>query len=144
MEDPTPLTPEETTPTPKEKIIGPVPMEDTIAHERYDDVFTRMTTGPITTLKQAGQHFTFQTEQQIQLYLEPQNDHLLRVRYVPADFEESDFSYAINPRFQKNRSFAAGLEAQENGWALQFSDFKVEVEKTSGRLRFVQTSGQTL
>lgn len=144
MEDPTPITPEEMTPAPEEKIVGPVAMEETIAHERYDDVFTRIVTGPITAFKQAGQQYQFHTQQQVQLYLEPQNDHLLRIRYLPAGFQEADFSYAIDPAFQKDRSFAPNLETQENGWALQFPDFTVEVGKTDGKLRFVHTSGQTL
>ena len=124
------------------KIEGPVAWEDTIIHERYDDVYTHIQPGVFTQANIQGNQAVFTDESNFELEIKAVQSNIFRVRYSPSLFKESDFSYAIDQDPAGDVSWQS--DEKQDAWSLSLAKLNIQIHKEAGRLQINSSEGKTL
>ncbi|MCB0640949.1 MAG: DUF4968 domain-containing protein [Phaeodactylibacter sp.] len=128
--------------TPEPIIEGPVAWEDTIIHDRYDDVYLHIQPGTLAATQTQGNAVHFRDAEGFEVQVESVSARIFRMRYTPPLFEEADFSYALTE--QEGVGPAPELSEATDHWKLQLGELQLQINRSQGLCEVKANDGTVL
>lgn len=118
-----------------------ISFEETDISERYNDVYELRTPNGVTHLRWVDGAYEFVCQNTVALRIYFLSKHILRFRYTPERMWERDFSYAISPDFQPEKT-TVSLSENAHEYTLSGEALQVVVAKNGLKVRIFNQDDQ--
>ncbi|MEI6409483.1 MAG: glycoside hydrolase family 31 protein [Bacteroidota bacterium] len=135
---PTPETPTETLPQPKE-----ISFAEADVSTRYDDVYQVLTPDEIVAVRWRDGAYEFDCRNGIALRVQVPAPGIIRLRYAPEGRFAPDFSYAVSPNFYPDKVNVT-LNENEHEYLIVSHQLQVVVAKSDLRVKFYDHDDRVL